>query len=131
MADSPETSDHTCVKSRLESLKASTEPKRSIEDFVGSSPNAKGLPFLLKEYLQLIDWTGRIIRDDKRGAIPQSHPLILERLALSEDSWRKLTTQFEHHFGSWVGSEHIVRQTYLDKHYQRIPSTHSNRQLLG
>jgi hypothetical protein len=34
-------------------------------------------------------------------------------------------------FGNWVGSEHIVRQVYSDKHYQRIPSTASHRQLLG
>lgn len=131
MADSPETSDHTCVKARIQSLQANTQPKRSIDEFVGSDPIAKGLPFGLKDYLELVDWTGRIIRDDKRGAITQSLPPILERLALDEESWNQLTTQFEHHFGNWVGSEHIVRQVYSDKHYQRIPSTRNHRQFLG
>jgi REP element-mobilizing transposase RayT len=131
MADSPETSDYTCVKSRIDSLESNTKAKRSIEDFVGSSPNAKGLPFVLKDYLELVDWTGRIIRDDKRGAIIQSLPPILERLSLDHEAWGQLTTQFEHRFGNWVGSEHIVRQVYSDKHYQRIPSTASHRQLLG
>ncbi len=98
---------------------------------VGSNPNAKGIPFLLKDYLELVDWTGRIIRDDKRGAMTQSLPPILQRLSLEEEAWAQLTTQFEHHFGNWVGSEHIVRQVYSDKHYQRIPSTSSIRQLLG
>ena len=131
MAESPETSDHTCVKSRIENLKANTKPKRSIESFVGSDPTAKGLPFVLSDYLELVDWTGRIIRDDKRGAITQSLPPILERLSLDGEAWAQLTTQFEDHFGNWVGSEHIVRQVYSDKHYQRIPSTSSYRLLLG
>jgi hypothetical protein len=43
MTDSPETSDHTSVKSRIDSLESNTEPKRSIEDFVGSNPGSKGL----------------------------------------------------------------------------------------
>ena len=131
MANSPEASDHTCVKSRIESLTANTKPKYCIEDFVGSNPNAKGIPFLLKDYLELVDWTGRIIRDDKHGAMTQSLPPILQRLSLEEEAWAQLTTRFEHHFGNWVGSEHIVRQVYSDKHYQRIPSTSSIRQLLG
>ena len=131
MADSPETSDHTCVKSRIDSLESNTQPKRSIEIFVGSNPNAKGLPFVLRDYLELVDWTGRIIRKDKAGAITQTLPSILERLALNQETWEQLTTRFERYFGNWVGSEPIVRQVYSDKHYQRIPSTDHHRRLIG
>jgi len=28
-----------------------------------------GLPFHLADYLELVNWTGRAVRDDKRGAI--------------------------------------------------------------
>jgi len=80
MADSPETSDHTCVKYRIDSLEPNTQTKRSIEDFVGTNPNAKGHPFVLRDYLELVDWTGRIIRGDKADAITQALPLILKRL---------------------------------------------------
>lgn len=131
MADSPETSDHTCVKHRIDALQSKATAKYAIEDFVGSKPDTKGLPFVLKEYLELIDWTGRIIRDDKRGAIDQGLPPILDRLSLDQDAWTQLSTQFEYHFGCWVGSEHIVRRVYSDNHYQRIPSTKSQRLLLG
>jgi hypothetical protein len=31
-----------------------------------------GLPFKLADDLELVDWTGSILRDDKRGAIPES-----------------------------------------------------------
>jgi hypothetical protein len=33
-----------------------------------------GLPFRLTDHLELMDRTSRILRDDKRGAIPESKP---------------------------------------------------------
>jgi hypothetical protein len=122
MAKSPETSDHTCIKYRIETLKGNRKSLQSIEKFVGSKPEETGLPFVLRDYLELVDWTGRIVRKGKRGQINSSLPPILERLSIDRDSWLILTTEFERQFGQWVGSEHIVRQVYSDRHYQRIPS---------
>ena len=131
MSDSPETSDHTCAKTRIIALQTNQRLRNTIEKFAGSKPDLIGLPFKLKDYLELTDWTGRLIRQGKRGAIDNSLPPILERLSLNEDAWKTLTTEFEQQFGQWIGSEHIVRQVYSDKHYQRIPSTDSHRSLLG
>ena len=131
MATKPENSEHTCIKARIDTLKNRTRQKPSIELFVGSKPEAHGLPFLLKDYLELVDWTGRIIRKDKRGAINEDQPPIIERLSLDKESWLILTTQFEQQFGQWVGSEHIVREIYSDRQYQRIPKTDKQRLLLG
>ena len=123
MATSPETSDHTAIKTRIQTLKNHKKPKQSLEQFVGSNPEKIGLPFVLRDYLELVDWTGRILREDKRGKICAALPPILERLTLDQESWHILTTEFERMFGQWVGSEHIVRQVYSDKHYLRIPSS--------
>ena len=131
MADSPEDSDHTGIKSRITALQKNQPSQQTIAEFVGSNPESKGLPFLLKDYLELTDWTGRLIREGKRGSIDVTLPPILERLSLDKEAWKTLTTQFEQAFKQWVGSEHIVRQVYLDKHYQRIPSTNHHRKLLG
>ena len=125
MASSPETSDHTGIKSRIDALKNNRQTARSIEEFVGPNPEKSGLPFVLPDYLELVDWTGRIIRHDKRGAIASSRPPMLQRLSLDHDAWVTLTTEFERQFGQWVGSEHIVRQIYSDRHYQRIPSSNN------
>ena len=105
--------------------------KESIAKCVGSKPEANGLPFLLKDHIELVDWTGRLIRKGKRGAISQELLPILDRLSLDKESWLILTTQFEQQFSQWVGSEHIVRQVYSDKHYQRIPNTDTQRLQLG
>ena len=31
----------------------------------------QGIPFALGDYLELVDWSGRAIRSDKRGYIPE------------------------------------------------------------
>ena len=125
MATSPETSNHTGIKTRIETLKNHHKPIQSLEKFIGSNPEKSGLPFVLRDYLELIDWTGRIIRHDKRGAIASSLPPMLQRLSLDHDAWVTLTTEFERQFGQWIGSEHIVRQIYSDRNYQRIPSNNN------
>ena len=39
------------------------------------------------EYLELLDWTGRQIRSDKRGAIPAHLEPVLKRLSLDVENW--------------------------------------------
>ena len=46
-----------------------------------------GLPFRLSDYLELVDWSGRIIREDKSGYIPDNVPTILQRLDMDARHW--------------------------------------------
>jgi hypothetical protein len=40
--------------------------------FAGNESDVRfRIPFALLDYLSLVDWTGRVIRTDKRGAIDQ------------------------------------------------------------
>jgi hypothetical protein len=39
----------------------------------------------LADYLRLLDWTGRQLRRDKRGAIPSHVTPILHRLKITDD----------------------------------------------
>ena len=39
---------------------------------------AAAIPFAFDDYLELVDSTGRVIREDKRGYIPGETPRILE-----------------------------------------------------
>jgi hypothetical protein len=54
-----------------------------------------GILFAFQDYLELVDWTGRIIRSDKRGFIDDELPPILRRLQLSAKQWHLNTTRFE------------------------------------
>jgi len=46
---------------------------KELLPFLGSESELSqdGIPFNLIDYLDLIDWTGRILRSGKRGAIQQ------------------------------------------------------------
>jgi hypothetical protein len=69
-----------------------------------------GLPFRLADYLELVDWTGRILRDDKRGAIPESTPQILKQLNIDPKHWCYLSQKFESEFKSLVGTSYHIKQ---------------------
>lgn len=54
-----------------------------------------GILFSLKDYLTLVDMTGRMIREGKHGVISMHQPPILERLEIANKSWLENATQFE------------------------------------
>jgi hypothetical protein len=66
------------------------------------------LPMSLEEYLQLVDWTGRQVRSDKPGAIPETLQPILDRLRLPSEHWLELTTRFTELFGRIAGRSELV-----------------------
>ena len=122
MAELPETSEHTSVKKRIEAFKEHHQPQ-SLMQFVGNprEPMPEGLPFALKDYLELVDWTGRIIRADKRGSIPAETPPILARLAIEPKHWLFLTTQFESKLKGLVGCAFAVKRAAEKLGYKRSP----------
>ena len=86
------------------------QPK-SLMPFAGNlrQPMPKGLIYNLIDYIEFVDWTGRMIRDDKRGAISDAAPPILQRLDISTKHWIELTTKFEQRFKGIAGSAQSIR----------------------
>jgi REP element-mobilizing transposase RayT len=113
IADTPETSSYTSIRERLRpefdlqqaiddqtdcgellNFETSLKPLLAFENRVVNDPQA-GILFNFEEYLALVDWTGRIIRSDKRGHIDSDLPPMLSRLKITMDQWCINTTQFE------------------------------------
>lgn len=69
-----------------------------------------GLPFRLDDYLQLVDWSGHIIREDKKGAIAVDAPGILQRMEMDASQFVYLSQHFESPFKNLVGAAHKVRK---------------------
>jgi hypothetical protein len=54
----------------------------------GDRASDKGfLPMSVADYLELLDWTARQIRADKRGATPATTSRIFERLGIDAEVW--------------------------------------------
>ncbi|MGR6872395.1 transposase [Pseudomonas sp. HK3] len=112
MAKTPETSDHTSVKARALKTKTAhsvNHPNQQVKDLMPFAGNPRqdmphGLPFKLTDYLELVELTGRVIREDKRGYIEKNQPLILQRLGIEAESWIKMTQGFEFMFKDLVGT---------------------------
>lgn len=101
IAATPETSDYTSLKHRILCLQKAVQlagSSRPLEllPFVGNPLESMpdGLPFELRDYLELVDWSGRIVHPHKRGAIAKDLPLILQRLNISAEKWRAFMNQF-------------------------------------
>ncbi len=114
MADTPEQSDHTSGQRRIRHLQTCAENTQTTPEtaqppellpFAGNPREdmPKGLPFVFSDYLELLDWTGRALRDDKRGHIPQNTPPILQRLHIEPKAWLILSRGFEAQFRHLAG----------------------------
>ena len=69
-----------------------------------------GIDFPLQEYFTLIDWTGRTIKHNKRGAIPANILPILERLQVNESEWVNTVNHFGRRFYRVIGPIEAVRK---------------------
>jgi len=118
MANTPKQSDHTSIKRRIrQALKAKQPclPEQQPKGLLVFAGNPRedmpdGIQFVLSDYLELVDWSGRIIREDKKGHIPEHLPDILQRLDIDPRNWVYLTKNFEQSFKNLVGSAHHVRK---------------------
>ena len=109
IAQTPETSEHTSVKDRLEALKNQQATAPCLHPFIGSQigQELSGIPFRLMDYIELVDWTGREFREDKSSICAKLPPL-LERLSLTQKEWLKVCTQLERKRSLVVGTKENI-----------------------
>ncbi|MEC4728623.1 transposase [Shewanella sp. D64] len=105
MANTPEQSDHTSIQLRIKSALNGKQPVKLLP-FIGNEDlnQPQGINFDLKDYLELVDETARVIRDDKRGSISVNASKILIRLNIPVEHWLKLATEFGMLFHGPVGT---------------------------
>jgi hypothetical protein len=130
-AQTPESSVYTSAWFRIQSRQTSAKDSRSQAndswlapltlqaDHLGDVPCTSGkrasdkgllsMPF--DEYLQLLDWSGRQLRANKRGAIPNHLAPILQRLGIEEKELLDTLEDFPRLFRRLVGrAEQILER---------------------
>jgi REP element-mobilizing transposase RayT len=116
LASTPEDSEFTSIYDRIKRLRAagpghssstSSIPLRRFSDegeVVESS-----IPYSLRDYLSLVDWSGRAIRAGKRGFIAADLPPILKRLSIDAEAWELLVGRRGVIFGRAMGRLDAMR----------------------
>jgi len=106
--DSVEESEYTSVFERIHAKSHHAEKDQEIHKplvkFIGAEQKLQGISFTLSDYLDLVDWTGRTIREDKCGAIAFQAPPLLNVLGLDSEIWIGLANDFGKEYHGAVGS---------------------------
>lgn len=99
LVDCPEESQYSSARLRAKSAccpipyELRGENERILVPFLGEcSPDFEPPSFIpadLNEYLSFLDWSGRLIKTQGSGRIPDSSPAILDRLGLSKAGYAK------------------------------------------
>jgi REP element-mobilizing transposase RayT len=113
MADTPEQSDFTSIQQRIkESLGQPQISKNSplLMPLVNArdDTHANAIGFTTHDYLQLVDWAGKAVREDKRGAIASDLPPILSRLGLDPNG-------LVNHLRGHKGKHHSLVMGHVEK----------------
>jgi len=123
IADSLQSSDFTSIQERINSLNPPNStltlsnqqtsdlinqahiPHKSLAQFDGAAHlnGQTGIPFHFADYLELIDWTGRAIRLDKKGSIDNQRPKLLNELGISPDAWLTSAKEFRRQYSGISG----------------------------
>jgi REP element-mobilizing transposase RayT len=119
IAETPETSSFTSIQERIAQWNrtrnqehcASTaaESRVPLRPLRGTGNDDNAIPYALDEYLQLVDWTGRAIRPDKRGFIDEGLPPIMQRLGIDTAAWTVAMRPAGNVFGRAMGRLNHLR----------------------
>jgi REP element-mobilizing transposase RayT len=113
VADSPEESEFASIYARLQALHPG-RGKRSRTSLTGTrvpllgfrdtaKPGLPTIPFSAQDYVELVDWSGRIRRKGKLGAIDTSLPGIATRLKIDAAAWNAAMQSGNTIFGRAMG----------------------------
>jgi hypothetical protein len=125
---------------RLKPIARSLSPICLTEEGSGTGPcvhtgglraSDKGfLPMTTAQYLELLDWTARQLRSDKRGATPATAAPLFERLGIDVEVWCELTKNFGDLFSAVAGKPTVIDATRGRKSGLRYNVPAKTRQLM-
>jgi hypothetical protein len=109
IAKTPETSEFTAIQERIQVQQGQAPTGIRLRRFYETGLKTDCLPMTFEDYLQLVDWTGRHIRQDKRGFIDPQLPPILSRLNIDPDAWLIAMRPHGNVFGRALGKLNHLR----------------------
>lgn len=112
----PEDSEYTTAYERIKAYKKGISEGSLWCAPISDTKSRKGfLNMTLKEYLEILDVTGRELKKGKRGKIPNKIAPILERIGLQTDKWLHTTEQIGKCY-SRISSQYENMKAYAEIH---------------
>ncbi|MEX2481207.1 MAG: transposase, partial [Gammaproteobacteria bacterium] len=108
-------SDYTSAQDRLEAITQTTQDEDAMRPallpFSGADWDGApcALPFHLQDYLELLDETGRIVRDDKPDFIDGATPRLLAQLGVVPGEWLMTVTTLQARYELAMGAPERLR----------------------
>ncbi len=120
LSDNLEDSDFTSIQQRIaaysnrvtkggERVMNKSKPVK-LAAFTNGANISKGIPYSLKDYFELADWTGRAIRQDKRGSISGKEPKIISKLGINRGMWLDTVKEYGESQHAFIGSEKQLKE---------------------
>lgn len=113
MADSVQSAQYTSIFERIHDKASFIDNKAQLPfiikpllGFIGNEhqQSPKGISFSLLDYLTLVEETGKIIREDKRGHLSYRTFPLLQQLGLNSEDWLQLAQHFGKQYHQAVGT---------------------------
>jgi hypothetical protein len=102
MATSLKESDYTSIQKRLKTI-TEDELKNTLKTIAGKVKN-RTMVIRLKDYIELVEWTGKMIISPAKGAIPTHISHTLEQLNVKQENWIVQVQNYETSYYRFVGS---------------------------
>jgi REP element-mobilizing transposase RayT len=140
IAETPEESEFTSIYTRILELQAGPEATEAgdgekrvplLAFQLPQDPSRKSIPFDVRSYLELVDWTGRRIGEGKRGSIDKDLPPILLRLSIEVTGWLRVMQPHGNVFGRALGRVGRLRQHAQTLHQWWVRGLGWSRRLYG
>ncbi len=137
IAETPESSAYTSIAERIAECNLASEIKCAFHGKLMTFMDGKGIasesfiPIHLADYIELVDWTGRQIRPDKRGAINETAPPILARLGIEQGNWLQNCQKLEQDFRQVIGPAAAIEKFCKAIGQKWLQGIHSCRRCFG
>ncbi len=129
VARTPEESGFASIQERI---RAWSEGRSELAPFKDETEHASdALPFSFQDYLQLVDWSGRAVREDKRGAIPAHLPPILSRLGIRPEAYVRALRRSDYPLQRAIGRMEAMRDAARALGQRFLKGTSVAASLLG
>ena len=133
ISDTPEQSNYTAIQRRVQAHQHHKPQPKLLLPFEDNDHSSQvdnnTLPFHFTDYFELVDWSGRIIREGKRGAISNDLPPILARLNIPADAWLDAIKKRRKHFPVAIGSYEKLQALCQQLKQHWLCGSHENQRL--